>query len=52
MNGSCVQDIRQQFGVKRRKTPTRSGVRPQMAQNFAPFGADGLAVTEASYECR
>ena len=32
--------VRPEFGVKWRKTPTRSGVRPQMAQNFAPFGSD------------
>ena len=40
MNYSYVQYIRPEFGVKWRKTPTRSGVRPQMTQNFAPFGSD------------
>ena len=37
---SFAQNIRPEFGVKRRRTPTRVGVRPQMAQSFAPFGSD------------
>ena len=40
MTCSRVQDLGPELDVNWCKTLTRSGFRPQMAQNFAPFGSD------------